>query len=103
MTEKLCEGLDLTAADNVEYVAAYRNGSVSGVAVKCSGLSMMALTIEMVCKVLDTMHDPHLQASFFAAMFDGIKDVNVLNPIVDVAVSYDGVVMRKEKADDYSQ
>jgi len=99
-TEKLCDGLELTVTDNVEYVAAYRNDSVSGVAVKCIGLSMMTLTVEMVCKVLETMRDPHIQASFLAAIFDTIKNEKLLNPIVDVAVSYDGRVLRNEKADD---
>ena len=95
-TEKLCDGLELSATDDVEYIVAYRkeNEHEAGVATKCSGMDLMGLSVAIVVNILNELRDPMIHASFFAAMFDAVKHENVLNPIVDLAVSYDGRVLR---------
>ena len=47
--------------------------------------------------------DGYFQACCIAALIDAWKENGVLNDSVDMAVSYDGKVMRKEEAADYSQ
>lgn len=103
-TEKLCDGLELTTSEDMEYIVVYRNkkSNSGGVAFRASGMDLMALTTATVINTLGTMNNiPYLQASFFATMFDMVKSEDALNPLVDLAVSYDGKVLRKEKADDY--
>ena len=96
--QKLCDGLEISVSNDIEYIIAYRRESESGsgITMKCNGLNMMALTSTMVCSELEEMRDPHIQASFFAALFEMVKNEKLLNPIVDVAVSYDGRVLRNE-------
>ena len=95
---KLCDGLELSSADDMEYVCAYhRKGSTdSGIAMKTSGLGMMGLTVTAVVNVLQELREPLIQSMFFKVMFDTIKHEKVLNPLVDLAVSYDGKVLRDE-------
>ena len=98
-TKTLCDGLELSAADNMEYVVAYheKESPTSGVAVKVNGLNFLALATAVIVNVLEEIRDPWVQACFFRAMFDTIKEQNVLNPIVDMAVSYNCKVLRSEK------
>ena len=104
-TKELHDGLILTTADDMEYSIAYhKNGTVSsGVAVKGNGLVLMALATATVANVLEKLHDPYLQAVFFRSMFDTVKEADVLDPLVDMAVSYNGIVLQSsnKKADDY--
>ena len=99
-TEKLCDGLELTASEDMEYIVAYckKRTNCNGVSVCANGMNLMALTTANVINTLETMNnDPYLQAVFFATMFDMVKSENALNPLVDLAVSYGGIVLRKEK------
>ena len=54
----------------------------------------MAMATSVVVNILEDMKEPYIQAVFFKAMFDTIKEHNTLNPIVDVAVSFNGEVLR---------
>lgn len=47
--------------------------------------------------------DGYAQALVMAAFLETIKAMNVLNPSVDMAVSFNGIVIRNEEAADYSQ
>lgn len=96
-TEKLCDGLELTLQDDISYIIAYRNKrtNCNGVAVCANGMDLMALTTANVINMLETMNEPYLQAVFFATLFDMVKSEDALNPLVDVAVSFDGKVLRK--------
>lgn len=96
-TKNIADGLVLTVSDDIEYILVHhKNGSASsGVSVKGTRLDLMALATSVVADVLDKMNEPYMQAVFFKAMFDTIKESNTLNPIVDVAVSFDGKVLRK--------
>jgi hypothetical protein len=105
-TEKLCDGLELTASEDMEYIVVYRNkkSNGGGVAFSANGMDLMALTTANVINTLETMNNnPYLQAVFFATMFDMVKSENALSPLVDLAVSYDGIVLRKEKTADYCE
>ncbi|MBR4624074.1 MAG: hypothetical protein IKO56_00890 [Alphaproteobacteria bacterium] len=96
-TEKFGDVLELTVQDDISYIVTYRKKGTNsgGVDVSANGMDLMALTTANVINTLKTINDPYLQAAFFASLFDMVKIENALNPLVDVAVSFDGEVYRK--------
>ena len=95
-TKNIADDLVLTVSDDIEYILVHhKKGSASsGVSVKGTGLELMAMATSVVVNILEDMKEPYIQAIFFKAMFDTIKEHNTLNPIVDVAVSFNGEVLR---------
>lgn len=105
--KELKDGIVLTIPDDVDYILVHhkKGSATSGISVKADGLNLMALATAMVADVLEKIKEPYLQSVFFKAMFDTVKENDSLNPVVDVAVSYYGKVLRSsnEKAADYCE
>ena len=77
-----------------------KGSATSGISLKADGLNLMALATAIVADVLEKIEEPYLQSVFFKAMFDTVKETNILNPVVDVAVSYHGKVLRSSNEKD---
>lgn len=48
-------------------------------------------------------HDGYSQALMLAAFLETLKAIDVMNPSVDMAVSFNGIVIRNENAADYCE
>ena len=106
-TKEIKDGIVLTIPDDVDYILVHhkKGSATSGISLKADGLNLMALATAIVADVLEKIEEPYLQSVFFKAMFDTVKETDILNPVVDVAVSYHCKVLRSsnEKAADYCE
>ena len=101
-TKEIKDGIVLTIPDDVDYILVHhkKGSATSGISLKADGLNLMALATAIVADVLEKIEEPYLQSVFFKAMFDTVKETDILNPVVDVAVSYHGKVLRSSNEKD---
>lgn len=70
-------------------------------------IDVVSLAGSLIGEVLDEIKDDedgYNQACLLAALLETFKSTGVINPLVDMAVSYKGRVLRtKKEADDYCE
>lgn len=67
-------------------------------------INMVSLAGSIMQTALEQIkHDGYSQALMLAAFLETLKALDVMNPSVDMAVSFNGIVIRNENAADYSQ
>ncbi len=93
-------GLELSCSEDMQYIIAYtENDSLNtGCAVKASGMNLMGLATVAVVNVCDKLkNDPMIQATFLKAMIDTLKNSKTLDSAIDMAISFNGRVLRTEE------